>query len=103
MDALHYVCVDVPSDYPSVWMIYYTLCREMEALHYVWVDVPSEYSESYHADYSAPPMMYWMHELDMDDVHQVGAGVHFQCSVKRELDNHTTLHYHNSDQLHTTV
>jgi hypothetical protein len=70
MDALQYVRVHVSSGHSVLWRIYCT--------HYRYVVA------SYHEDYSVPPMLYWMHELGMDNPHHVGIGVHLQCSVKTE-------------------
>jgi hypothetical protein len=44
MDNLHYVCVDVSSDYSVAGMIYYIYYRNMDALHYVSVYVSLDYS-----------------------------------------------------------
>ena len=44
MDALHYVCVDAPSNYFAVWMTYHTYHSYMDTLHYVCIDVSSNNS-----------------------------------------------------------
>jgi len=106
MDNLHCVCFDESSDKSALWSFYYTIYRYSDAVHYVSVDVPSGYSAmwmiycthhryvhvvaSHHADYAAPPMLYWMHELYMDDPHHICVGVHLKCSV-RSKDEYTRL------------
>jgi len=35
MDALHCMCVDVPSDYPAVGMTYYMCQKKMHTFHCV--------------------------------------------------------------------
>ena len=79
------VCVDVPSDYPAVWTTYYTHHRSTDALHCVCVDVPSDYCAvwmtyythwsyilaSHQNNYSAPQMLYQIHDLNMDDPHHL--------------------------------
>ena len=100
---MHCVCVDVPSAYTATWRIYYIYYRYSDALHYVSVDVPSEYSAvwriycthrryvvaSYHADPSVPPVLYWMHQMDMDHAHHRCVDVHSKYSVKRGVKTTT--------------
>jgi hypothetical protein len=40
---------------------------------------------SHQADYFAPPMLHWIHQLYMSHPHHVCVGVHSKCSVKREV------------------
>ena len=51
------VCVDVPSDYCAVWMTYYT--------HWSYI------LASHQNNYSAPQMLYQIHDLNMDDPHHL--------------------------------